>query len=137
MHSEEISLKLNLKFLSNKRKTSVNMTKFSKNLHIVNRYIIHLNSSFQQDQSQLFSSICLEVMKKRTEGGPNLSIENYDILTITILETIGIISRKKYSNFSNLYHTKIAAQGLSKTVFGIVLAVLEAEICRFFMLHLA
>ena len=75
------------------------MTKFSKNLHIVNGYIIHLNSSFQQDQYQLFSSICLEVMKKRTAGGPNLSIENYDILTITILETIGIISRKKYSNF--------------------------------------
>ena len=113
------------------------MTKFSKNLHIVNRYIIHLNLSLQQDQSQLFSSIRLEVMKKRTAGGPNLSIENYDILTITILETIGIISRKKYSNFSNLYLTKIAAQGLSKTVFGIVLAVLEAEICRFFMLHLA
>ena len=104
------------------------MTKFSKNLHIVNRYIIHLNLSLQQDQSQLFSSIRLEVMKKRTAGGPNLSIENYDILTITILKTIGIASR---------FFTKIAAQGLSKTVFGIVLAVLEADICRFFMLHLA
>ena len=59
------------------------MTKFSKNLHIVDRYIIHLNLSLQQDQSQLFSLIRLEVMKKRTAGGPNLGIENYDILTIT------------------------------------------------------
>ena len=75
------------------------MTKFLKNLHIVEGYIVHLNLSLQQDQSQLFSSIRLEVMKKRTAGGPNLGIENFDILTLTIFETIGIASRKKHSDF--------------------------------------
>ena len=99
MHSEEITLKLCLKFLSSERKTSANMTKFLKNLHIVEGYIVHLNLSLQQDQSQLFSSIRLEVMKKRTAGGPNLGIENFDILTLTIFETIGIASRKKHSDF--------------------------------------
>ena len=66
---------------------------------MVDRCIIHLNLSLQQDQSQLFSSIRLEVMKKRTAGGPNLGIENFDILTLTIFKTIGIASRKKHSDF--------------------------------------
>ena len=76
-------------------------------------------------------------MEKRRARGPNLGIENYDMLTITIPKIISIAGRKKYSEFFCLYLIKIAAQELSKTVFKIVLAFPEAEICRFFMLHLA
>ena len=76
-------------------------------------------------------------MQKIRARGLNLSIENYDILTITIPKIIGIAGRKKYSDFFCLYLIKIAVQELSKTVFKIILAFPEAEICRFLMLQLA
>ena len=71
------------------------------------------------------------------ERGLNLGIENYDILTITIPKIIGIAGRKKYSVFFCLCLMKIAVKELFKTVFKIILAFPEAEINRFFVLHLA
>ena len=88
------------------RKHPANITKFSKDLHTVGRRIIHLNLSLKQDQSQVSSSIRLEIMEKTRARGPNLSIENYDILTITIPKIIGIAGRKSILFFFKPYKNR-------------------------------
>ena len=73
-------------------------------------------------------------MKSKSQ---NLALKKYDILTITILNTISIAHRKQHLTIFIFALQKIAIQKLSKTVFGIFLALPETKLCQFFMLHLA
>ena len=76
-------------------------------------------------------------MKKKEDGVKIFPLQIIGFCTLTLLKAIGISSKKIVWDYFQLSPIKIAALGLSKTVFEIVLALPEAEICRFFMLHLA
>ena len=54
-----------------------------------------------------------------------------------LLKTMYILIKTVFQGFFQMNPIKIAIHELSKTIFEIILAFPEAEICRFFMLHLA
>ena len=66
-----------------------------------------------------------------------MALKTIGFCTLTLFKAIGFSSAKIVLEYFQLNPIKIAVQELSKTVFEIVLALPEAEICRFFMLHLA
>ena len=99
-----------------------------------NRSVFFLKLSLIWDQTQLSSTIRLEMTAKRRSMGQNLSIKN-DFFTIFRMSV-------RYSRFHLSWENPIqfeqkSVRELSETVFDSFLALLEAKIDHFVKLHLA